>query len=368
MSKTKKSVRSNASARRMRKPWPRLGQIAFVIAAALMLFFLFYGTTPTIDNFTTGYIGVYMQTNADGAFVLIPAPDAGASTAGVEQGDILLAIDGIPLADEVEDPTELLAGHVGDPVTITVLKADGREATYTIPRSQEYAEQLTSVGLTADGMARYFVIVSGILGLLFAVLGTVVLFRRPTDWMFVAAGFVLLLFPYSLGATSMAAKGADLAGISWLYSIIRTIGLYLSAYLLLVYPTGKEEPDWVNWIVVLMIIWTVPYCIALEVEEFIPAIWMNGIWVAFFLVGLILLFVRYRNFADDERQAARPAIGATLALMVLLLAAYLLNLFLPDDIFTGGQWAWYYMIAEAVVDAARLALGVTLVLALRKLE
>lgn len=71
-----------------------------------------------------GGIGANLSRDAQGRVVLHPLPDSPAAQAGVQDGDILLAIDGVPLTPtlSLEAITLRLRGPVGEPVTLILQK------------------------------------------------------------------------------------------------------------------------------------------------------------------------------------------------------------------------------------------------------
>lgn len=87
---------------------------------------------------TYGGIGVLVQRSEAGELVLVPFPDGPAAAAGIEDGDVLLAINGAPVdltlpQDQID---QMLRGEVKDNngVDLTVRKADsGDEMTTFVP-------------------------------------------------------------------------------------------------------------------------------------------------------------------------------------------------------------------------------------------
>lgn len=79
---------------------------------------------------TYGGIGVLLQRNEEGAFVIYPFDDSPAAAAGVDAGALLLAVDGEPIdmSDQPDAVDQLLRGEVteGNGVTLTILQ-DGEE-------------------------------------------------------------------------------------------------------------------------------------------------------------------------------------------------------------------------------------------------
>jgi carboxyl-terminal processing protease len=72
-----------------------------------------------------GGIGAFIQRDEQNRPTLDPMPDQPAEKAGVQKGDILVAIDGVPIAAEMtnDDIVKLIRGEIGTKVTITVERA-----------------------------------------------------------------------------------------------------------------------------------------------------------------------------------------------------------------------------------------------------
>lgn len=78
-----------------------------------------------------GGIGAFIERNEVGEFVLDPIPDNPAAEAGIISGDVLLAIDGQPVSDEmtVQEVAEQIRGEKGTKVTLTVIHPEETEPT-----------------------------------------------------------------------------------------------------------------------------------------------------------------------------------------------------------------------------------------------
>ncbi len=88
---------------------------------------------------TYGGIGVQVQRDGEGNFVLYPFPDSPALEAGIRDGDILVAVNGeeITHAHSMDVVERMLRGEVGDTVTVTVRHIDDRqEETFEIEFAQ----------------------------------------------------------------------------------------------------------------------------------------------------------------------------------------------------------------------------------------
>ena len=69
-----------------------------------------------------GGIGAFLTLNEDGMVVLSPMVDRPAGKAGVEKGDVLIAVDGvsIPTPADLDQVTDMIRGQVGTMVMLTV--------------------------------------------------------------------------------------------------------------------------------------------------------------------------------------------------------------------------------------------------------
>lgn len=86
-----------------------------------------------------GGIGAGVSKAEDGSIVLDPMVDLPAARAGIVTGDVLVAVDGAPLAPEmsVEDVVALVRGEVGTVVALTLRRAGVAEAWVVEIRREE---------------------------------------------------------------------------------------------------------------------------------------------------------------------------------------------------------------------------------------
>lgn len=86
---------------------------------------------------TYGGIGVQIVRSEDGELVLFPFDESPALTAGIADGDVLLAVNGVPVDISIQADVldQMLRGEVreGSGVELTVRKADGNELTTFVP-------------------------------------------------------------------------------------------------------------------------------------------------------------------------------------------------------------------------------------------
>jgi carboxyl-terminal processing protease len=84
-----------------------------------------------------GGIGVALSQSAAGETVLSPYPDSPAAQAGVQEGDILLAVNDVPLQTGAtpDQVTAAIRGPVGSTVRISVKHKDGKTDTFSVTRA-----------------------------------------------------------------------------------------------------------------------------------------------------------------------------------------------------------------------------------------
>ena len=360
---------SDPGPRSLAAPWPLVFRLVFGLVLAASLFLLFIGIVPFFESYTVGYIGISMNANPSGEVVLEVTANSYAEAAGLVSGDILLTVNGQPAAGTEAARAAQIKGLVGEPLTVSVRKADGSEKAYTIVRSENYSNNILAAGLTPNFLARYFSVLSVLTVLVFAILGTTLLLRRAKDWLFVIAGFTLLFFPYSLNMASAAYSGAYQANLVWLYNLLRATGLFLTCMLFFVFPNGKFNPRWTRWVAVAIAVWMAPYIIALLVPGFLPGMLMDIAWLVLIGLGVALqAYRRQRLSTPEEKQASAPLVtGAIVALAVYLVNFLLTRFFIAFLLTISAQW-WYSLIAELVLDAALFFFGFELVRAMNKVE
>lgn len=96
-------------------------------------------------------IGVAILYTSEGILINSVIPGGSAEAAGVEAGDIIVAIDGVSCVPAQESNLSLIAGEEGTSVDITLLRRDGRRQTIPITRRQ-FTVPTTTVSLLEDGV------------------------------------------------------------------------------------------------------------------------------------------------------------------------------------------------------------------------
>jgi hypothetical protein len=347
----------------LKKPWFTVTGILFGLLVTLTLFFIFYGMAPDIDSYVLGNIGISTQINSSGEVVLYPQAGRDAQQEGVENFDVLLRING-KLVNKTSDISAMLAGKVGEKVTIDVRKSDGNLMRYTIVRSSAYKNALEESGLSAEALAAIYVSLSVLIGLGFCALGAYLIWKRPTDILSILMAFCLVLLPYSVNAVRAAVEGVSRAHLEWLYTLLRVAGILSFTSLLFLFPSGHFVPRWTRWLLIGVAAWAaLYYAIAID-PYFLPgaliviAGYINYVWGVFVLIGLACQVYRYqRRSTENEGQLYRQVGIALLAATATFGLVWLLRNYLPPLIFSDGGWEWFNLVAELLVAAGFLYFG-----------
>jgi hypothetical protein len=240
---------------------------------------------------------------------------------------------------------------------------------YTLSQSSDYLKILSDAHLSIAVLSAFLTGLSLLVGLGFTSLAAFLLLRRLLYVKFLLTAFVLLLLPYSLNAVSVLARGIDLAQLGWLYSLLRAAGLFLTGWLVLVFPNGYFVPKWVRWSLIGLAVWAILSFIALINPAFLPGAWIDFGWIIIIALGFVSQDYRYLHFSSPtERRQIRRMGLALLVTLVVYGAVWMLDTFLPAGAFSNAGWVWFYLIAELLVDAAFLYLGLNLMLSMRKAE
>ena len=180
-------VGREAKARRYREGWSRALLAVGVVAVLVCLAF---ANVLVRANWQEVEDGVLWAERADGLVAEDVAPSSAGAQAGLEPGDVLLAVDGQPVESLADVLAVLHAGHAGTRVGYTVLRVGDREL-----------RELTLQRAPTGDVLVYFVLAA--VGLFALLVGAAVRVRRPGHqatlhffWLTVAF-FGMLAFSFS---------------------------------------------------------------------------------------------------------------------------------------------------------------------------
>ena len=120
-----------------------IARILYFTLFGLMIALFIQGIQAHFTLSASGTIGVQITPNQAGEVVLAPLPSQPAGRAGMQPGEVLLAVNGqgIPAGANRFVVHRLLMGPPGKPVTLDVRSPDGSLRQYSIIRDSDLVEQ-----------------------------------------------------------------------------------------------------------------------------------------------------------------------------------------------------------------------------------
>lgn len=223
--------------------------LGLVVLAALLA--VFAAQVP--DSYALlrgGTLGILLDADGEEQFVLTPIPGQPAALAGVRAGDVLLAVDGEPIATASGTPELLsrLRNAPGVPVTLTVARPDGGVTDVTFERSHAASEKL---GISPGTYALTLIAVGVLFVLGFAVPAAIIALRRPHDWVAALVWLALVLIAMVNSRASTALRNSD-GPVELAIAAAYHVAVFL---VLLTFPDGRLVPRWTRWYLPVGVAW-----------------------------------------------------------------------------------------------------------------
>jgi signal transduction histidine kinase len=321
------SVQSTISTR-LELPWLFPVRVLW-LAASLMALGLFIAGLPLraqeIGALYRGDIQSTLTQNQAGEIVLSPWHRLTATQAGVLQGDILLAVDGVEVTS-MKQANALLGGEIGTPVTVLVQTGDFPPRALTITRQSQAGSILLAYGLSSQ-FAFFFVLISEILLTILCMgIASIIFWYRSDDRMallsalMVTAVLVGLSLPVVEDLGSHIHTGTNPYWLDVWYVLVFSL-LTLFFYL---FPAGRFNSTVTTGLAILLglwmglglldrslLLWNLPRSLFISVGTF---------WIT---TGIAALIYRYRRSDVFQRQQIRWTVwGAVASAIGLLLQIF----------------------------------------------
>lgn len=303
------SAQSNVSTR-LKAPWLFPVRVLW-LAASLMALGLFIGGLPLraqeIGALYRGDIQATLTQNQAGKVVLSPWARLTATQAGVLQGDILLAVDGVEVTS-VEQADTLLSGEIGTPVTVLVRTGNFPPRSLTVTRQSESGSILLVYGLSSQ-FAVFFMLASEILLTILCMgIAGIIFWYRSDDWMALLSALMIIIVLVGLSLPVVEDLGSRLhTGTNpyWLdiwYVLVFSL-LILFFYL---FPAGRFNSIVTTGLAILLGLWMglglldrslLPWNLPRSLYISVGMFWIS--------TGVVALIYRYRRSAVLQRQQIR---------------------------------------------------------------
>jgi signal transduction histidine kinase len=306
-------------------PWVFPARVLW-LATTLIALGLFFAGLPARANAVSrtyrGDIQASLTQNQKGKIIVSLWPASTATRAGVLDGDVLLAVNNIPITS-VDQADALLAGAIGAPVTISVQTGNFPPRQLTIPRNSLEGGILLRYGFSSQ-FAVIFVLASEILfTLVCAGIAVVIFWHRSDDWMALLASLVLTMILIGLSLPVITfVQGLATSRNPPLMDIWYSLAFGLLLIFFYLFPTGKYPSHLALFLTGILIVWT-----ALEIFDpawypwYMPRRTYLLVISAWAATGILALVYRYRYHSNAaQRQQIRWIVwGAAASALGLML-------------------------------------------------
>ncbi len=278
---------------------------AFIFLLLVFVALFIAGLSSQYEFASGGYVGVRISYNATGEPVLAPMPGLAAAEAGIQNGDVLLRVDGAPVAlfvPRAEIQRELF-GPLNEPVQFEIRQADGTVRTVSVNRDARLLEQL---GLTPDSYATYFILLDILVAFGLLIPALIIFFQKSDDWFAVYLAATLIIV--AAGNTDeVIAFG--LLNPAWRFIIPVHAVLYniLVLMLLFVFPNGIFVPRWTRYAFGVGVLWGFLKQLPAPYNPLYQPFYLGNIFdLSIFGLGIYAQICRYNHVATPiERQQTK---------------------------------------------------------------
>ena len=284
------------------------------------------GIPAQLNKLASGVIGIAIRQNDSCEFILSPIPGQPAGDAGIQEGDVLIAIDGSQLQPGMETRRllQLLRRPPRAQIRLDVRKNEGPIHSYTITLAGFPLERF---GLSTKAYANYLITLGIALVLGFCIPALIIFFRKSDDWlaMFVSLTLVMIAIYNSAAYADLSFLPLSISTtIEFLYSLSVLIILYI-------FPDGRFVPRWTSSFTIIGVFWISWKILPLS---FVPSLWTSGLWIIIevmcFGTGIYAQIYRYHKVSDLQARQQTKWITFGITVAYLIQYAYYLPLtFLP---------------------------------------
>ena len=301
------------------------------VAAVLTASCLFLAGIPQrihqIRWHTAGLLGVDISAREAGELVLLPKPGSAVARAGILAGDVLVAVDGHPVAKLSSSHAEaaLRNGAIGAPVVVSVRTGNRPPRSYTLVRGGDELQWLAPLGLTPTTVAAFNVTVDSACALVVVVLAALIFWRRPHDVPALLLSAAIVVVFVGVAAPVLALVDRTLIDRrtldGWFSLVLATFVLFCCLF-----PDGRWEPGWTRWMMACLSMWMlaaifVPWLYPWRMPAPLYILTVSGCLT----LGMYAQMARYGATMDiNQRQQTRSVVvcGVLAALGVLLDIGY----------------------------------------------
>jgi len=302
-----------------------LARGAYLVLFALVLTFFLVGLPSYIASWNQGSIGVLVRQDAGEILIISVYPAGDAAGAGVQNGDVLTAVNNVPVTSAVQ-ANQMLIGKIGDPVTITVRTGNQVPRQVGLSFAGRFLQLLSQMHLSLRFLVIYNTAISCLLALGVILSSPLVFFRRSKDWLVILVAFSMIAFASFL--LTPVGYGAYKLHVLFMNNLIYMVGMVSMFIVLFIFPSGHFEPNWTRWVSILLVVPAVLDFLNLEI--YYKALWDFYLWIGFFALGAFAQVYRYLRVSTSiEREQTKRVVLVVVAcfaiIAILDLAVFILT-------------------------------------------
>lgn len=281
------------------------------LLSTLLLFAHALATTRTTQS--AGEIEANLYRNAENEIGISPIREGAVARAGVYEGDVLVAVNDIPVS-AIEHAESILHRAVGGSVALTVRTGNFPERRVTVIPRAESRRLLGTIGLSGELSTNLGLIVNVLFALVCMGTALIIAWKKWSDGvaLLVSLTIVVVLLGASLPIVTLFETNG------WLYTplaawFMLVLGLLLTFFFL--FPNGRFVPHQTRWLLLLFAGWTL---LGLLNSGFYPWQWTPLAYTLFYValvgIGVLAQSYRYRASATiEDRQQIRWVLFGTIA-------------------------------------------------------
>lgn len=298
-----------------------LARGSYLLIFVLILTFFFIGLPAYLESWSRGGIGAYAIQNPNGRLFLSVSPAGDAASIGVRNGDLLTAVNGVSVTSAVQ-ANQLLAGKIGEQVTVTVRSGNGATRQYSLTFAGGFLNLLKQMHLSLQFLTIYNTVFSCLLAAGAILASPLVFLRRSNDWLVILVAFSMITFASFL--ITPVGYGTYKLKIPFMNNLIYMVGMASMMVVFFIFPSGHFVPRWTRWVSLLLFIPVVVDFWNLQTSNNVFLDFF--LWMGFFALGAFAQVYRYKRMATaSERQQTKQVVfgvvGCFLMIAILDLAA-----------------------------------------------
>jgi signal transduction histidine kinase len=284
--------------------------------------------TREIHELYRGDIQTWLIQNQKGEVFLSPQVGSTAAQAGILEGDILLAVDGVEITSTGQ-ADELLTGEIGAPVTVSVRTGNFPARQVTVTRGSWAGGILLEYGLSSQFAVTFALASELLLAVLCVGIAAVIVRHRSDDWMalFSALWMIVLLTGLSLPVVALANSLFSGSYPYWMDAWI-AFGFGLLILFFYLFPAGRFASNLTLGLTLVLGLW-----LTLGLFErslliwYLPRVLYISAAVFWITTGVVALIHRYQIGDSFQRQQIRWIVWGAIASVVGLMLQILPTVF-----------------------------------------